>query len=277
MARRRWIKVWSQELLYGSTTAELLPEERWVWIGLLAMAGDSVEQGYILAAPGVPWTKEQIAQILKVPLQVLESALQKMQVIPPGQTKPKVSINGTGVIRIMNWEKYQSDWDRVRHYPSQQPHTEIPTTNNGVGIHTEIPTKMPTVSTEGRGGEGKGSTINKRTLKKIPLCNELHNDSLFDIFWKSYPIKKSKSDAEKAFLKLKPDKELLDIMIQAIEDQKLERDMLTKRKEFVPDWKLPATWLNKRCWEDQPSIKEECDSGNRERVSEHYTRPEDVM
>lgn len=69
----------------------------------------------------------------------------------------------------------------------------------------------------------------------------------FSLFWNAYPKKKSKADAEKAFKKLKPDKQLLDTMLDALEEQKRSQDWKRDNGQFIP---YPATWLNGRRWED---------------------------
>lgn len=109
MPRRRWIKLWTQETFYGTTTRELEPAERWVWLGFLALAGDSVEPGTICAAPGVPWTDKQLSDVLKAGPTILESAKTKML------NHGKITIN-EGIIHISNWEKYQSEYDRTKKY-----------------------------------------------------------------------------------------------------------------------------------------------------------------
>lgn len=75
--------------------------------------------------------------------------------------------------------------------------------------------------------------------------------ALFARFWQAYPIKKSKGRAEKAWKKLKPDAELVDRMLAAIEAQHEERKAKTQRGEFVPEWKYPEAWLNASCWLDE--------------------------
>jgi hypothetical protein len=68
------------------------------------------------------------------------------------------------------------------------------------------------------------------------------------IFWESYPLKVKQPKALAAFLKLKPDKELLDRMIAAIDRQKQSRAWQKDNGQFIPH---PATWLNNRQWEDE--------------------------
>ena len=99
--RKRWIKLWTQESLFGSITKELDPAERWCWIGALLLAGDSPDPGKLLAAPGIPWTDQQIAKILAVPLELWLRAKEKMV------KHDKIVIN-SDVISVVNWERYQS-------------------------------------------------------------------------------------------------------------------------------------------------------------------------
>lgn len=73
-------------------------------------------------------------------------------------------------------------------------------------------------------------------------------DSLFDRFWKSYPRKVAKENARKAFAKLKPNDELLNAMLSAIEKQKKSEQWTKDGGQFIPH---PATWLNQHRWEDE--------------------------
>lgn len=68
----------------------------------------------------------------------------------------------------------------------------------------------------------------------------------FDDFWKLYPKKVGKAQAEKAWTKLKVDEPLFEAMKKAIECQK--RSKQWKDKQYIP---YPATWLNGRRWEDE--------------------------
>ena len=77
----------------------------------------------------------------------------------------------------------------------------------------------------------------------------------FDVFWKSYPSKKSQGQAVKSWLKLSKEKKLpsVDILISAIQSQISEKDYLRDTNQFCPEWKHPATWLNAHAWEDEIS------------------------
>ncbi|MFW9991940.1 MAG: Lin1244/Lin1753 domain-containing protein [Candidatus Odinarchaeota archaeon] len=72
--------------------------------------------------------------------------------------------------------------------------------------------------------------------------------TLFEIFWKAYPKKMSKGQAEKAFNKINPDEELLDRILLSIDGAKNSPAWKKENGQFIP---YPATWLNSRGWEDE--------------------------
>lgn len=67
-------------------------------------------------------------------------------------------------------------------------------------------------------------------------------------FWPAYPKKKAKDDALKAFLKRKPDRALMDLILTAIAWQRLTEDWTKENGKYVP---YPATWLNDGRWTDE--------------------------
>lgn len=71
--------------------------------------------------------------------------------------------------------------------------------------------------------------------------------SRFDEFWISYPRKKSKGTAEKAWLKLRPDEQLHGRILAAVERAKNSDDWQRDGGKFIP---YPASWLNAKGWED---------------------------
>lgn len=80
------------------------------------------------------------------------------------------------------------------------------------------------------------------------IDNDLKNVNPFDQFWKVYPKKKSRGQAEKAFSKINPDEQLLASMIAKIEQAKKSEDWIKEKGRFIPH---PATWLNAKGWEDE--------------------------
>ena len=77
--------------------------------------------------------------------------------------------------------------------------------------------------------------------------------TLFDRFWSAYPRKVSKGTARKTWENLGPDKDMTDTIVYALDAQKRwrKREAKTNRRDSLPPWKYPATWLNGECWSDE--------------------------
>jgi hypothetical protein len=90
-------------------------------------------------------------------------------------------------------------------------------------------------------------TICTPRLGKVRLEKTITPDG-FDVFWNSYPKKKSKGDALKAWKKLNPSLELQTTIYSAIDRLQITEDWKKQNGQFIP---YPATWLNAMGWEDQ--------------------------
>lgn len=66
-------------------------------------------------------------------------------------------------------------------------------------------------------------------------------------FWEAYPKKVAKAAALKAWKKLKPDQELTNTILAAIEKQKQSDQWRKDNGQYIPN---PATWLNGGRWEE---------------------------
>ena len=94
-----------------------------------------------------------------------------------------------------------------------------------------------------------------------PRDEEAHihsiKDNLFDLFWQSYPKKIGKGYAKKCFDKIKPSKELVDTMIEAINVQKKSEMWQRDKGQYIPN---PSTWLNQQRWLDDLNVEIERDN-----------------
>lgn len=80
--------------------------------------------------------------------------------------------------------------------------------------------------------------------------NHASDDAGFDRFWTEYPKKVAKADALKAWKKIKPSELLQDQILAAVSRAKTSVDWQKDGGQFVP---YPASWLNAKRWEDEPS------------------------
>ena len=113
--RRTWIKLYVDQCLRGSMIEELTAEQRWLWIGFLLLAGDSSVPGIIFrrkSADGIPigYSNVTLAEMLDVDIEIYTDGIRRMI------DKAKISIDKKGVIHILNWAKYQSEYQRQKVY-----------------------------------------------------------------------------------------------------------------------------------------------------------------
>lgn len=69
----------------------------------------------------------------------------------------------------------------------------------------------------------------------------------FSSFWTAFPRKQGKQEALRNYLKLKPDQELQELILKALQEQSTWEQWTKDEGRFIP---LPSTWLHQRRWED---------------------------
>lgn len=105
-----------------------------------------------------------------------------------------------------------------------------------------------------KNGKLNKTKLNKTKDKHIMVesdatkTSKVTQSDQFDQFWAIYPKKVGKKAALNIWTRLKPDKDLLEQILRAVEKQK-KLDQWTKDGgQFIPN---PATWLNQCRWEDE--------------------------
>ena len=90
-------------------------------------------------------------------------------------------------------------------------------------------------------------TVTQQSRAKHTKADQ-NKDNGFDSFWSAYPKKQSKPDAERAWTKLKDSEHPK--VLAGLERWKGSNDWKRDNGQFIP---FPATFLNKRRWEDSPA------------------------
>jgi uncharacterized protein YdaU (DUF1376 family) len=84
---------------------------------------------------------------------------------------------------------------------------------------------------------------NQNQKKPIPLG--------FDEFWKAYPRRDAKKDAEKAWNALNPSADLLTEILVSIAAQRKSPGWVKDSGKFIP---LPASWIRGERWRDEITV-----------------------
>jgi hypothetical protein len=211
-----WRKVCSNGLVQDHKTFTL-------WIYLLCKAThkpiDMVLEGKkVHLEPGQIITgRKALARTLRMSERNIRTCLKRLRNIENVTIK---ATNKFSIISIINWDRYQSQ-ESINDQQSDQ----------------QVTSKRP-------------ASDHKQECKEY---KNIINKSDFDLFWKQYPIKKSKSKAHDIWEKLRKHGKLppIDTILTAIANQKEEKQILCDSGVFCPEWKHPTTWLNQGCWEDE--------------------------
>lgn len=146
-----------------------------------------------------------------------------------------------------------------------EPSTAAPCTVNPPLLITEFYEKrkkeeIPLLSPTGEGGEAEQTALPGDTeAEQVPASRRAARharrqdpalSAAFDRFWEAYPRRQGKEAARKAWTKIRPDDALLAEMLAALERQRASDQWRRDGGQFIP---YPATWLNGRRWEDEPT------------------------
>lgn len=93
-----------------------------------------------------------------------------------------------------------------------------------------------------------GIEIEKHSLSHDKKQSTAFQERYFAIFWDAYPNKKAKTNALKAWNKIKPNGDLFDKIMRAVDIQKRSEDWQRENGRFIP---YPATWLNGGYWDNE--------------------------
>jgi DNA-binding transcriptional MerR regulator len=143
----------------------------------------------------------------------------------------QVSIENRKQFAERQRKRIQDYWNEKK---NNNDSNEIPRNNHG--ITTDIPL------------ENENEIVNENIIKY---------EIVFDNFRKNYPGTKRglKTEFENYKKKHKDWKEVLNLLLIAVDDQIKVRELKRQKHEFVPEWKNLSTWINQRCWEEETEIK----------------------
>lgn len=127
-------------------------------------------------------------------------------------------------------------------------------TGSGVGLNIYAPDDASTQNSfqSGESVEAEEVTATpddkpSESGPRSPFTSK-RQEQLFDEFWAEYPKKRSKGQAEKTWVKLKPDEQLFEAIMTGLKRAKTSVDWAKNGGQYIP---YPSTWLNAKGWEDE--------------------------
>jgi hypothetical protein len=252
MARKRMIDpgIWQDEGM-----AELTPRQQLLYIGMFSNADD---EGRLKGSPR--------AIALSLPTVYFQVQFEDVQadidaVVSVMGRLVRYQVAGTTYIAFENYRKWQKIDKPSPSLLPPPPETREDSENVRLVIADSAPNESLTIPPKGieeKGSKKKG-TEGKETPPQPPkgggVPTPLHRSvlsgtqqALFDQFWRAYPRRQAKGEAERWWQRAKPDEATVAEMIGAIGRQLQGGDWQKEGGRFIP---LPATWLNQRRWEDE--------------------------
>lgn len=108
--RRIYRKSWPYDNIYGTSRFDLTATNRGIWNDLLDLAKLSrIEPGLIAPGPGQAYPHQWLAGLLNISLGDLEETIELLK------KTDRITENHDG-IKITNWDKYQTEYDRQKPY-----------------------------------------------------------------------------------------------------------------------------------------------------------------
>ena len=105
----KWVRLWTEEVIYGTTSEELDYIQRGIWFQFLALGGLPPVLGKICLSETIGYADEQLAELLKVPLDLLKEVKELLA----SKRCRKVKVDDKNIITILNWKHYQTPYARV--------------------------------------------------------------------------------------------------------------------------------------------------------------------
>ena len=188
--------------------------------------------GKLMYKDKIPYNSKMLSTILNHNVDILEKAIKVFKELN------LIEVLDSGAIFMLDIQNYigrsSDEADRKRAYRNQ-----IETEKN-ILIEDKCPDKCQTNLSNIKDRD-------KDITKDIIINNNIYKQN-FEKFWKAYPKKRDKGNAEKWFKKNKPSEELTNLMIKQVERFKDTNDWKKQDGQFIP---YPTTWLNAKMWEDE--------------------------
>lgn len=184
--------------------------------------------GKLMYKDKIPYNSKMLSTILNHNIDILDKAISIFKELN------LIEILDSGAIFMLDIQNYigksSDEADRIRKYRNEINAEK----NELLQMYDKSTTNLSNIKDR-----------DKDIIKDID--NNIYTQN-FEKFWKAYPKKRDKGNAEKWFKKHKPSEKLTNIMIEKIERFKDTQDWKKQDGQFIP---YPTTWLNAKMWEDE--------------------------
>lgn len=160
---------------------------------------------------------------------------------------------------VRGWKHQKIDRPSFKYPAPEGVHFDEYSTNDRGSLVGRHPPESMGRDVDGKGVEGSSTSLRSERevdgsfpVKPTNTNNgNITTSEDFDAFWRNYPRRVSKGDAEKAWAKIKPDQALRVRIMRTLNLLKQCEQWTRDNGQFVP---YPASWLNAKGWEDEVQV-----------------------
>lgn len=142
--------------------------------------------------------------------------------------------DGRAFLQLLSWDHHQQIRSKTSKFPEPK--------EKGMISHDIICNQMisdaPVIQSNPIQSESESESVTRACAL----------DERFEQFWQSYPRKTGKEAARKAWSRIKPNKDLFDRILSAVNAAKRCDQWNRNNGQYIPN---PATWLNQGRWDDE--------------------------
>jgi len=224
----KWIRIWTEETVTGSTFKELDAEARAVWFSLLPLAGMNTPEGCVSAFQGtVPMNDAQLSEILRLDIEVIKRGIKRLLEVG------KLEVLANGVLKIVKWTHYQgydNEYERQKYYrENRKQELWLQEKNNE---KTQKP-QFTSIS------------ISKSKSKGVLGGAQKH--AAFDKFWAIYPRAEMKGQSWRSYVKHIQNAEDEGLVQRAAENYAAKCKARGTKIDYI---KFAASFLKDDYWRD---------------------------
>lgn len=221
---RPWFRFYT-EAVSDRKLIRLSPEQRWIWVSILAAARESPSPGSLLIAPGVPMTTDELAEYAHVKHREVAKVL-------PMMVSLGMLVIDQSVIHVPNFahRQFESDNITARTRAHRERSKERSQERSNV-----VPGNVPETETE--------------TETEKNSCASDDAPERFEEFWDTYDKKRDRKKSEQKYkLALKKRGVTADLLISSARSYIAFQKRNGQHPQFTKD---PATWLNNESWNNE--------------------------
>jgi hypothetical protein len=239
MTRLRWSK-WFWDDWENDPALKLCQlASQGLWMRMLCLAARHDPIGYVCVGDETP-SPSTLARLFNVTVEEVTAGLLDLEEHGVFSRDRKKRIYSRRLVRDSKISAHAQRVGKLGGNPSLVKQKEISAQDNPVLRAIARDARSASASDSASQVNGYGGLGEKEEgLRPVPKST-----SEFDTWYHAYPLHRSRGQAERAFTAARRIASL-EVLLEGV-----RRYIATKRPDR--DWKYPATWLNGKCWLDEP-------------------------